>query len=125
MTGCLFFPKENNAGSALKEREGPYSVGSITEPNGDECLNCTLIGTFSSYLKAASDLSSDIIGNELHKKLKDIRQRVEDLNITICSNNVTNTSKVVFQKDEKRYNKLEKVRSILALFVKWIVKDNC
>ncbi|ROL44364.1 hypothetical protein DPX16_8786 [Anabarilius grahami] len=94
------------AGPALRNHGGPHSVGSITEPKGDECLNCTLICTFSSYLKAASDFD---IQDKLRNKLKYIRQRVEDLRITNCSNNVTNTCEVVFQKDEKTYKNLEKL----------------
>lgn len=106
----------------MKEQDGPHSVGCITKPKGDECLNCTHIYTFSSYLKVASDFD---IQDKLRAKLKDVIQRVEDLRSTNCSSNLTNTCEVVFKKDEKRHNNLVKVRSLLALFVQWIVKDHC
>lgn len=119
------FPKEQATKAVLKEHRGPHSVGNITEPKQHECLNCTLICTFSSNLQAASELNK--LDNELRDKLQAIRRHVEDLRNAKCSEPLTNISEIVFKKDDKTYKTYEKVRSILVLFQQWIVKpiENC
>ncbi|KAK7173953.1 hypothetical protein R3I93_003703 [Phoxinus phoxinus] len=110
---------ENSASSVLRNRTGPHAVGCIREPKEEERLNCALLSTFSAYLQTASGLDEE---TELCEKLLNIGKRVEDLKNARCSPSLENTCEEIFHKDEHPYKTLEKVRSLLVLYIQWIVR---
>lgn len=118
MTGCFFF-KENEAKSALRNHIGSHSAGCIQEAKKHEHLNCNLISTFSSYLKEAANLKN--LDKELCNKLNAIIQSVEYLTDTKCSGSLK-TCEPAFQGSKEAHRNLEKLRSLLVLYIQWIVK---
>ncbi|XDV19787.1 hypothetical protein PO909_025199, partial [Leuciscus waleckii] len=109
----------SSASSVLRNRTGSHSVGCIREPKEHERLNCTLLSTFISYLQTASGLGVD---NKLRDMLEFIRERVKYRKETRCSGSSENTCETIFQKHKRHYKNLENVRSVLELYIQWIVK---
>jgi len=110
----------NSASLVLRNHTGSHSVGCIREPKEHERLNCTILSAFSSYLKNASSLK---IEKKLSNQLRNIGIRVEDQKNASCSGpSFENTFEEIFQKHKNPYRNLEKVRSILVLYLQWIVK---
>lgn len=59
---------------------------------------------------------------KLHDKLNGIRQRMKDLKQNMCSNPPADVCEMPFRDREMTPENLEKLRSILRLFIEWFSK---
>lgn len=117
---CVF--KEITANAALRPHTGSHSVECIREPKEHDRLNCSIIHTFSSYLTEATELDGLEDDTKLHNNLNAIRQRLEDLKQVMCRNPPPDVCKMLSRDREMTSENLEKLRSVLSLFVKWFSK---
>lgn len=126
MSGCkhligLCF-KENTANAALRVHTGSHGVGCIREAKEHDRLNCSIVHTFSSYLKEVVEIDGLKDDTKLHDKLNAIRQRLEDLEQRTCRNYPADVCDMPFHDREMTSENLEKLRSVLKLFIQWFSK---
>ncbi|KAI7812655.1 hypothetical protein IRJ41_006566 [Triplophysa rosa] len=114
--------KENTANAALRAHTGSHSVGCIREAKEHDRLNCSIIHTFSSYLKEAVEIDGLEDDTKLHDMLNAIRQRLEDLKQSTCRNHPPDVCETLLRDREMTSENLEKLRSVLMLFVQWFSK---
>ncbi|KAK2911321.1 hypothetical protein Q8A67_003454 [Cirrhinus molitorella] len=111
---------EKEATGALKNDNGSHSVGCIEKAKEHEQLNCSIVSAFFSYFEEAAVLKLD---RKLADKLKVIMGTVESLRDIKCGRQLNKTTcKAAFPGSKDGYKHIEKLRSLLVLYLQWIVK---